>query len=184
MTDYGKLKLILGPMFSGKTLELIRLFKRNLLAEQKSVMIKYCKDTRYSQNYVVSHEGSKVEALSCAKLFNVDLPSDLKAIFIDEIQFYSDGYDFCYQMLQKGINVIASGLNGNYLRKPMANVSELISLAHNVTFLRAICHYCKCDDACYTIRTSVEGGEVLIAGNDKYRACCGNCYYNYNKHSD
>jgi len=172
----GNLELIIGPMFSGKTSELIRRYSRNIIAEKKSLVIRYSEDNRYSLTNIVTHNGIHVEAVSCQKLSELELDEYIEILFIDEIQFYPDAYEFCLEQINNGINLIITGLNGTFDRIPFSNVSKLISLATDITFCKSICHYCKKDIGCYSKRISAERDNIVIGGTDKYRAACKDCF--------
>lgn len=172
----GDLELIIGPMFSGKTSELIRRYSRNIIAEKNSKIIRYTNDNRYSLTEIVTHNGIAVEAVSCQKLFELELDSDLDTLFIDEVQFYPDAYEFCLEKINEGINLVVSGLNGTFERVPFPVVSQLVSLATGITYCKSICHYCKKDNGCYSKRITKEVHDIVIGGTDKYRATCKDCY--------
>lgn len=176
MTGEGKIRLILGPMFSGKTTELIRNYKRKSLAGLKTLLVKYKRDTRYSLQHVTTHDGIKVEAFGCESLSDIPDPYEYDLICIDEIQFYPDCVEFCDKAADNGVDVIASGLSGTFKRKPFKNMPELEAIAYDVTYFRAVCYFCKNEDACYTKRITNEQDEVVIGGSDKYHACCRYCY--------
>lgn len=172
----GELRLILGPMFSGKTTELISRYSRYIIARKKCIMVKYANDTRYSIDNVVTHDGVKVSAVACQSLLSLELPADLQAICIDEIQFYPDAREFCASMIERGINVVCAGLNGTYHRTEFSVVSLLLPLATDIIFCKGICDCCRSENACYSMRTSNETADVVIGGSDKYKAVCKDCF--------
>lgn len=181
----GKLYMILGPMFSGKSSELIRRYRRTKLADKETILIKYSEDKRYSdKDEIVTHDGVTIKAVSCSELFEIKInETEIDTVCIDEIQFYSDSVEFCKMLMDMGIDVIVSGLNGSYLQKPIGRVLELIPLAHDIEFLRAVCYYCKSDDGgCYSLRETEDEHEFVIGGSELYHACCGLCYNENNMH--
>ena len=109
----GKLNLIIGPMYSGKTSELLSRYLRYKVAGKKCLLIKFKDDNRYDINKIVTHNLFQQDANSCSKLeeFN-SLINDYDVILIDEIQFYPDAYIFCDKWANENKIVEASGLNG------------------------------------------------------------------------
>lgn len=141
-TYTGKLNLILGCMFSGKTSELISRYNRYTIGNKKCIMIKYKNDTRYDDKMIVTHDNIKVDAVVCDKLVEVDdlhIVSDYDVICVDEVQFYTDAPVYIEKWANLGKIVEACGLNGTYDRKPFPVISNLIPMAENISFLTAIC---------------------------------------------
>jgi thymidine kinase len=164
--------LILGPMFSSKTTELIRQYNRNSIGNKKCIMIKYLGDNRYDNNNVITHDGIKVQAIKCNKLEQVNEQIiDYDVICIDEIQFYSDADIYCDIWANKGKKVYACGLSGTFKRTEFPVISKLIPKVEKIKFLRAICRengneasFSKLD--MITIDDNIE----IIGGAEKYRA--------------
>lgn len=180
--ENGLLTLIVGPMFSGKTTELHRLFERKIRAGINCILIKYTKDDRYSTDHVVSHKDmfGNYKQIPCVnisylrELHDIISNSTVKpeTIFIDEIQFFPDK-EVIDDILSNGINVIASGLNGDWQRKMFPGMADLFSLAYEITMCQAICGFCKSENACYSKKIGAKDG---IGGEDMYRASCHACY--------
>lgn len=170
LTYDGEINLILGPMFSSKTSELIRRYKRHKLAGKKCLMVKYSKDNRYDNSAVVSHDNIKVTATPCEYLFEIDdIVQDYKVICIDEIQFYKDGHILCDVWAQQGKIVECSGLNGTFNRTPWPVVSKLLALANNIIFMKAVCEETSRDAIYSQINITVKAGQTeVIGGADKY----------------
>ena len=171
-TYSGSINLILGPMFSSKTSELIRQYKRNILGGKKCIMIKYANDTRYSKNEVITHDGISVTAFNCKKLEEVDkIVFDYDVICIDEIQFYSDGDIYCDKWANMGKNVYACGLNGTFKRTEFPVISKLLPLVENIIFLKAVCKE-NGNDAVYSkLNMDITNDNIeIIGGSEKYSA--------------
>lgn len=173
-----ELNLILGPMFSGKTSELLRRYSRTIIADIPSAIIKYKGDNRYSKDVVKTHNGNECSATYCVDelmplLYEL---TPYKIVFIDEIQFFPDKVQFCKLAIQSGIEIHAAGLAQDYMRKPFVDMDYLYALAYNVVYLQAICFYCKNDRACYTERFSHSTEQFEIGGSDKYHAVCSICW--------
>jgi thymidine kinase len=176
----GMLTLIVGPMFSGKTTELHRLFERKTRAGIACLLVKYQQDVRYSTDHVVSHKDmfGNYRQIPC---FNINTLSELtslidlhspETIFIDEIQFFPDK-QVIGDLLNRKINVTASGLNGDWQRKMFPGMADLFALAYDIKMFQAVCGFCKSENACYSKKICEEGG---IGGEEKYRAACHSCY--------
>jgi thymidine kinase len=159
-------------MFSGKTSELLRRYRRYKISGKSCILIKYKGDIRYDDKMIVTHDGAKIEAevLMCQLLSEVNLKvSGYDVICIDEIQFYKDAHIFCDLWANKGIIVIASGLSGTFNRTPFPVVSKLIPLAESVVVLDAIC-VPTTQDASFTKLTieNTTGGTEIIGGSEMY----------------
>ena len=177
----GKLKLTLGPMFSGKTTELINRYTRYSIGGKKCLMIKYKGDNRYSEEEIVTHNGIKVKAVVCKMLYEIDSIIKLyDVVCIDEIQFYKDGDIFCEKWANDGIIVEACGLNGTFKRTEFRIVSQLIPLAEDITYKTAICRETG-NDAQFSFLTTFEGEskEEIIGGAELYKAYDRETYMKY-----
>lgn len=135
----GRVELILGPMFSGKTTELMRRMRRYQLGGKNCLIIKYDKDTRYDSKCVCTHDG-KIQSECIIKSDLTDISIDsYDAIFIDEIQFFFDAPKILNSWANTGIHVHVCGLNGTYRQTPFPVISNLLPLCENILFLTAIC---------------------------------------------
>lgn len=172
----GKINLICGPMYSGKTSELLRRFRRYQLAGKKCILIKYSKDNRYDNEKIVTHDNYQLKALKCNKLENIqEKIKQYDVICIDEIQFYTDAVFFCDKMANNGKIIEVCGLNGNYKREPFEQISLLIPKIENITFLTAIDEKTG-KDACFTKRIINSNELELIGGKETYMACSRHTY--------
>lgn len=173
MTTYsGSINLILGPMFSSKTTELIRQYYRNTLGGKKCIMVKYANDDRYSKNEVVTHDGKSVEALICKQLAEVENDVlNYDVICIDEVQFYNDGDIYCDRWANYGKTIYACGLNGTFKRTEFPVISRLLPLVENIVFLKAVCKE-NGNDAIYSkLDIAINSDEIeIIGGSEKYSA--------------
>ena len=166
----GKINLILGPMFSGKTSELIRRFKRYKLAGKNTILIKFKNDTRYDTEKISTHDNVKIDAIKCEFLNEIDSVIDIYDIIcIDEIQFFKDASFYCDKWANMGKIVEACGLNGDYKREPFEQISLLIPKIESVILLTAIDKYTG-DEACFTKRIINSNETILIGGEDTYEA--------------
>ena len=165
----GKLTLILGPMFSGKSSELIRYYKRYKIAGKKCLVIKYAGDDRYDETSVVTHDKVAIEALPASRLLDLEgTAKEYEVICIDEIQFFEDG-SMSDVWADEGKIVIVSGLNGTFQRRPWRVISELVPLADDIIHLKAVCKD-NGEDAAFTHRTVGNNSEFMIGGSESYSA--------------
>ena len=185
---HGRLTIITGPMFSGKTTELLRLFERKVIAEVHCMLCKYKGDNRYDTTAVTSHHTLSGQRMiparsisTISELFDETIV-DYDSIFIDEIQFFPDKGQIAH-LLDIGIDVIVSGLNGDWKRQMFPGMDHLFAMACNINMLHAVCGFCKSDDACYSCLISTDRGEIIIGGDDKYKAACLHCYLRYSAES-
>ena len=175
----GRLTVILGPMFAGKSTELMRRVKREIHAQKKVFVIKYGKDTRYSLNNMATHDKLTLKAnAAVSKLgdINKEMWEDADVIAVDEGQFFPDVVEFCQVAADMGKIVYVSALDGDFRRQPFGRVLELIPLSNEVVKLTAVCMLCHDQDACFTRRIVMSEKTELIGGEDLYRAVCRDCY--------
>ncbi|XP_065115308.1 thymidine kinase, cytosolic [Paramisgurnus dabryanus] len=172
----GQIQVIFGPMFSGKSTELMRRVRRFQVAQYSCLLIKYAKDTRYSDSGMATHDMSTMEAVPANRLSDVrTLALQACVIGIDEGQFFSDTVEFCEEMANMGKTIIVAALDGTFQRKPFGNILNLVPLAESVVKLNAVCMECY-KEAAYTKRLGAEKEVEVIGGADKYHAVCRQCY--------
>lgn len=172
----GQIQVIFGPMFSGKSTELIRRVRRFSVAQYNCLVVKYAKDTRYSETGMATHDKNTVDAVPATSLTEVRSRA-LKAcvIGIDEGQFFPDTVEFAEEMANLGKIVIVAALDGTFQRKAFGNILNLVPLAESVVKLHAVCMQCF-KEAAYTKRIGAEKEVEVIGGADKYQAVCRKCY--------
>lgn len=180
----GKLRLILGCMWSGKTSELISRYNRYTLGGKKCLMIKYKYDTRYTgEDKLVTHSGIVVNSVACSMLYELEkVVNAYQVICIDEIQFFKDGHIFSDKWANEGKIVEVCGLNGTSERKPFDVISKLVPLVDKIKMFNAVCKETG-KSAIYSHRFSDDVGEIVIAGDDKYVALDRNTYLKENYES-
>eukprot|EP00299_Pterocystis_sp_00344_P011280 c5227_g1_i1.p1 GENE.c5227_g1_i1~~c5227_g1_i1.p1 ORF type:complete len:204 (-),score=43.61 c5227_g1_i1:72-629(-) len=176
MFDSGRIELILGPMFSGKTTELLRRVRRHRFAQRRCVLVKYAKDDRYSNSMLATHDQCFEAAFSCVNLRAIQSHLiDFEVIGIDEGQFFPDVVEFVDEMALAGKIVIVAALDGTFQRQPFGAILDLIPRAEDVIKLTAICHSCGAD-APFSRRLGLETQVEVIGGAEKYVAACRKCY--------
>ena len=178
----GQIHLIIGPMFSGKTTELLRIYNRYKIANKLCVLVKYKDDTRYDSNHkVVTHNNKWNDAqFACTHLSDIFKNENIinaNVICIDEIQFFTDADIICDMWANNGKIVIVSGLNGDYNREPFEVISKLIPKSENITYLNAVCKETG-NDAHFTKRKNNNTEKLLIGGEETYTATCRKKYFN------
>lgn len=186
MNYSGKITLIIGSMYSGKTSEMIRLINRAKIIGNRILCIKYYKDNRFtSDNYILSRDKNTTENVDTIiskgnsikdTIENINISELYDMICIDEVQFYTDGAEMCDYIANIGLEVICSGLQGTYERKPFETISKLISLSENIIQLKALDTKSK-TECSFTKRLGNETDLELIGNIDKYIACNRKNYF-------
>ena len=177
----GQIQVIFGPMFAGKTTELIRRIKRYQYSKYKCIIVK---SSIISSDQVITHDLISFQAISTHNLYDIkNKIIDFDVIGINEGQFFPDLSKFCEEMANLNKIIIVAALDGNYLRKPFGNILDIIPLAESVIKLSAICMNCQ-DDASFSKRITDEIEENLVGGSDKYTVLCRECYHQANKNNN
>ncbi|MCM3756066.1 thymidine kinase [Sporosarcina aquimarina] len=141
----GWVEVICGSMFSGKSEELIRRIRRSQFAKQKIAVFKPELDNRYSEEAVVSHNGTTVIAMpvSCSADIIAQVTDDCDVIAIDEAQFFDDAIvDTVMELANHGFRVIVAGLDQDFRGEPFGPMPKLMAIAEIVTKLQAVCTIC------------------------------------------
>lgn len=176
----GSIELIIGPMFSGKTTELLRRVRRLRVAGYRVLLINYAGDQRYSQSHVVTtHDAANEEGVAVTRLDDGQIQraiSEADVVAVNEGQFFPDLYEVCSRLADSMKRVIVAGLDATYERKPFPQMVELLCMSEKVTKLSAVCMVCKTGRGVYSMRTSSERELIVIGGADKYVAACRACY--------
>lgn len=173
----GRIEVVCGSMFSGKTEELIRRLKRAKFAKQKVEIFKPSIDTRYSDNDVVSHDQNSIPSTPIDSSSSILLlAGDNDVIGIDEAQFLDDGLvDVCNQLANRGTRVIVAGLDMDYKGVPFGPMPALCAIADEVTKVHAIC--VKCGALAYVSHRLVKNDKrVLLGETMEYEPLCRECY--------
>ena len=173
----GRIEVICGSMFSGKTEELIRRLKRAKIARQRVEIFKPSIDTRYSEADVVSHDSHSIPSTPTDTSASILLfASDIDVVGIDEAQFFDEGLpDVCRQLADNGVRVIAAGLDMDFKGLPFGPMPALCAIADDVSKVHAIC--VKCGQlAVYSHRTVAGDKQVLLGETAEYEPLCRDCY--------
>jgi thymidine kinase len=182
------LEVIIGPMFSGKTSELIRLVEREVYAKRKGAIFKAAFDRRYSVREVVTHNGLHYDAYTIApdptgfrRISEIATTDKLDAVGVDEINFFPKGIVPILDGLAYSRRVIACGLNLNFRAEPFETTMMLAARADRVRYLSAVCVVCG-REATRTQRLIAgkpapkDSPVIVVGGKEMYEPRCRNCY--------
>ena len=181
----GKIELIIGCMFSGKSSELIRRVRRYESISTNILSINFDGDTRYDDNLnnIITHDQVKHTAISVNKLIPLMLTEEYKnasIIAINEGQFFSDLSDFCITSADfDNKTIIIAGLIGDYKREPFEQISKLIPHADEILKLSAMCKSCNNGTLATFTKKKTDSTQLIeIGGDDIYEPVCRDCYNN------
>lgn len=172
----GVVEVVCGPMFSGKTEELIRRVRRAQIARQKVQIFKPVIDDRYHASNVVSHSSLSIEAEPVASSIEIlsKLYDSTRVVAIDEVQFFDKDIILVIKKLaRRGIRVICAGLDQDYTGSPFGPMAELLCRADIVDKIQAVCTVCGAP-ASKTFRKNPEecSDQVLVGETNLYEARC------------
>lgn len=173
----GRIEVICGSMFSGKTEELIRRLKRATFAKQKVEIFKPAIDIRYSEQAVVSHDNNSIPSTPVDSSASILLfSSDIDVVGIDEAQFFDEGLvSVCNKLADRGIRVIIAGLDMDFKGTPFGPIPALCAIADEVSKVHAIC--IKCGNLAYVSHRTVDNDKrVLLGEKQEYEPLCRCCY--------
>lgn len=176
--DQGWIEVVCGPMFSGKSEELIRRVTRSRIARIPTQIFKPAVDVRYAEAEVVSHSSLTVDAVpvenSDALLRRIE--DATVVVGVDEGQFFDEGLvSVAEQLAWAGKQVIIAGLDLDYLGRPFEPIPSLVGRAEYVTKMLAVCHRCGAP-ANFTQRTVRSDELVVLGATDSYEARCRRCW--------
>lgn len=177
MRRSGRIEVICGSMFSGKTEELIRRLRRAIFAKQKVEIFKPVIDTRYSDEDVVSHDRNTIPSTPVESSPSILLlASDIDVVGIDEAQFFDNGLvDVCNELANRGVRVIAAGLDMDFKGVPFGPMPALCAVADDVSKVHAIC--VRCGNLAYVSHRLVEKEQRVLLGEvNEYEPLCRECY--------
>ena len=183
LVRHGSLEVVCGPMFSGKSEELIRRLRRAEIAGLRALIVKPAVDDRYDVGHVVSHGGAKMRAVTAPSSAELRrLAAGYEAVGVDEVQFFDGGVvESISELVERGARVVAAGLAQDFRRLPFGAMPTLLAVADYVDKLEAVCHRCG-GPATLTQRlvdgrpAPFSGETVQIGALDSYEARCRACY--------
>jgi len=176
--DDGYLELWLGSMFSGKTTQLVQVYKKYSYIGKQIAVVNYDGDKRYHDTMLSTHDKTMIPCIQCSTLTHI-LPELQKAdvILINEGQFFPDLNAVVVELVEiHKKSIYISALDGDFKRNKFGEVLDLIPYCDKVTKLHALCAYCKNGrSALFSKRITNEVGQVVI-GTDNYKPLCRKCY--------
>ena len=173
----GRIEVICGSMFSGKTEELIRRLNRARIAQQKVEIYKPMIDTRYSEEDVVSHDSNSVASTPVESSQSILLmATEADVIGIDEAQFFDEGLiEVCNTLANRGKRIIIAGLDMDFKGVPFGPMPALCAIAEDVTKVHAIC--VRCGNLAHVSHRIVAGDKQVMFGElQEYEPLCRHCY--------
>lgn len=174
----GWIEVICGPMFSGKSEELIRRLRRAMIARKRVQVFKPVIDDRYSIEEIVSHSEQRLRAenVSTAREILEKLDWRTQVVGIDEPNFLAEGLvDVAQQLADSGKQVIISGLDTDYMGRPFAPIPDLLCVAESITKTLAICMRCG-NPAKHTQRLVDTNALIVVGAMGMYEARCRRCF--------
>ncbi|MDX1644917.1 MAG: thymidine kinase, partial [Thermoanaerobaculia bacterium] len=166
----GRIEVITGGMFSGKSEELVRRLRRALIARQQVQVFKPVIDDRHPPEVVVTRDNRELAAQAVADSRELEglLTEDVEVVGVDEAQFLDRGLaEVAMRLADRGVRVIVAGLDQDYLRRPFGPMPELMALAEHVDKMHAVCVRCGAT-AHYSQRISGGGEQVQVGDRDLY----------------
>jgi len=197
----GRIELILGPMFSGKTTELMRRIKKFRIAQKKCAIVSFKEDMRFreiitdksSESLLTLKNNVMEKKLSThdKNIFNVNFKvKNIGSIFdelmkydiigIDEGQFFDDITQYSEILANEGKIVLIASLSGNFKREPFGDIKNLMAKCEKIDLLSAVCTKCFSHNASFSYRLIDDKKEKLIGGQNFYTAVCRLCYHYLN----
>ena len=178
----GKIELIIGPMFSGKSTRLIEQMRKYVYKAKKTIMVKYYADQRYSEkSEVVTHDLIKYDSINCKLLRNsFDTLKQYDVIGIDEGQFFADLVEVCEELALMGKIVLIAALNGDFRMEPFPVIQRIIAKSDKIKLLKAYCFNCH-KDAKFSLRIVQSNETVLIGAGEAYKPACRECHVFFSK---
>lgn len=180
---------IIGPMFSGKTSELIRLVDRKRIAGKKCLIIKHSSDNRFDntnnvldKNHITTH--SQLTYKKCDIEYLTELTEDVckkyiennyHVIGIDEGFFFINISKYCNYLANNNIDIIVASIESSYKQELFVEIGNLIAVSENVIKTFSVCMQCSADNASFTIRTNDSKENILVGGTDMYQSICRKC---------
>lgn len=180
----GSIELIIGPMYAGKSTELLKEIRKHKFLNKKILIINHTINVRYGTDKIITHDKiSCDDSISLTNLEEIykheDFPES-DVIIIEELQFFKDAYKIINELADKySKHVICAGLSGDFRRHPFGDVCRLIPVADKITHLRAMCSICKDGTpASFTKRFTEDIDTELVGAAETYKAVCRYHYLN------
>lgn len=174
----GRIEVITGGMFSGKSEELVRRLRRAAIARQKVQVFKPQTDVRSGPEALVTRDNRQLDAVTVASSAELleRLEEGVDVVGIDEAQFFDPGLvEAVNRMADRGLRVIVAGLDLDYRRRPFGPMPAILTVAEYVDKMHAVCM--RCGEPAHYSQRIVRGDEqVLVGDTESYEARCRSCY--------
>ncbi|MBC8422956.1 thymidine kinase [bacterium] len=181
----GWIEVICGPMFSGKSEELIRRIRRAQIARQRIQLFKPNLDDRYSEDEIVTHNQQRLPStpVSASPDILEHLHDKTEVVGVDEAQFFdADITEVCNKLANLGKRVIVAGLDMDYRGEPFGPIPDLMAVAEYVTKQLAICVCCG-NPANHTQRLTDNTQQIVVGSQGTYEARCRQCFEHPHPHA-
>lgn len=180
-----RLEIIVGPMFSGKSTELLRRIRRSKHAGKRVRLVKPKIDIRYSTTHVVTHDRSE-EPATVLEIFSEVLQTDLSEVDVlgvDEAQFFPGLFDSVMTLLRSypRLRIIVASLNADSNNHKFGEVWDLAPKASDVSFMKSVCAECGYENATRSACMIKKTDAVLVGGDKEYKPTCYKCHGIVNK---
>ena len=176
--NMGWIEVVCGPMFSGKSEELIRRLRRAEIARQRVQIFKPSLDDRYSNSEIVSHSQLRIDSQAVESAADImqRIEARTEVIGIDEANFLGNGLvEVVTRLADLGKRVIVAGLDTDYLGRPFDPIPTLLALAEQITKTLAICMRCG-NPAKFTQRLIASDDLIVVGAGGMYEARCRRCF--------
>ncbi len=176
--NIGWIEVVCGPMFSGKSEELIRRLRRAKIARKRVQVFKPVLDDRYSITDIVSHDAQRLpsESITTAKEILTKLDWRTQVVGIDESNFFGDDLvEISQQLADTGKQIIIAGLDTDYMGRPFHPMPNLLAVAESITKMLAICMRCG-NPAKHTQRLVDSEALIVVGAAGMYEARCRRCF--------
>lgn len=180
----GRIDLITGPMFSGKSSELIKIIKRYQVLDKKILIVNHTSDNRYNENSITTHNKVSVDCICIEQLFLLKNDSKYnydtsEIIVIEEAQFFANLYDFVKHAADiDNKTIIVAGLDGDSNRNMFGEILKLVPISDTITKLHALCIKCKNGTPGIFSKRLVNISSQVLVGVDEYIPVCRHHYHN------
>ncbi|MDO8493992.1 MAG: thymidine kinase [Deltaproteobacteria bacterium] len=174
----GGIEVVCGPMFSGKTEELMRRLRLAKIAKHRIQIFKPLIDDRYSTEHIQSHIDRKYECLPIKQASDIleHLQDETHVVGVDEAQFFGpEIVAICEKLARRRLRVIVAGLDQDFLGLPFGPMPQLLAIADDVVKLKAVCMTCGAP-ASKSQRLSQEKGQIVVGAAEQYEARCRFCF--------
>jgi len=177
--NQGRIDIIMGCMFSGKSTEIIRLANRYKVLEKKILVVNHSLDKRYSENAIATHSNMKMDCLACDELNFRKRTEYIQCdvLIIEEAQFFKGLYEFVLDSCEKDSKiVIVVGLDGDSSRKEFGDIIKLIPVADTVRKIYGLCVKCKDGTKASFTKRLIDNDDQIYIGSSEFIAVCRKHY--------